>query len=215
MKAGLATLLLWVLASPGAAQEPFEPQDSVESRYGPYQLLRRRPSGSSLAEYRVVGRLAVTAERAAAAHLSRQFKPDRDGNRLELLAQEGPVQILYMFIPTPVVSDRDVVVRNEIRLDTASRVYRFEWRVASERGPPVPDGVVRIVRSDGSWEFRAAEDGGTHVVFTTLSDVGGRIPRWIVNRLYRGRVLAQFEQLLDELDTLPPDAAPADFLSAP
>ena len=42
----------------------------------------------------------------------------------------------------------------------------------------------------------------THVVFESLTDVGGAIPAWLVNRLYRFQVLGQFEDLRRKLDAL-------------
>jgi hypothetical protein len=193
--------LVTLLAPDPAAAADWEKLDSFESSPGPYELRRRQASGSSVTEYRIEAELGVGVDRAVRAHLARPADEDQ-----ELLVDQGDVQIVYLRIATPLIADRDLVLRNERRIDPEAGIYRFEWRAVPEQGPPVPDGVVRIERSEGSWVFQPRGDAHTQVVFTSLTDVGGRVPAWLVNRVYRGRVLSQFEGLLEGLDAPPTGA---------
>ncbi len=198
--------LALLLAAPVGASD-WEAVDSLESRHGPYQLLRRQQAGSPVTEYRIEAELGVPVERAVAAHVSPPPGGVPDDRRI--LSDDGEVQVVYMRISAPLIADRDLVLRRERSDDPETGLHRFAWRAVPDQGPPVPEGVVRIRRSEGSWEFRPAPAARTRVRFSSLTDVGGRVPAWVVNRVYRGRVLDEFETLLRKLDALSPDTAPS------
>jgi hypothetical protein len=171
-----------------------------------YVLYKRQAAGSAVAAYRLEADFSAPVERVAQAHLreapQRGGKEDGDRPRMRMLRDEGDVKIIYNYVSVPLVADRDLVLRSRQQLDPKAGVYRFLWHTVTDEGPPVPEGVVRIQRSEGMWEFTRVEPERTHVVFESLTDIGGSIPAWLVNRLYRGQVLGQFEDLRRKLGAL-------------
>lgn len=104
--------------------------------------------------------------------------------RLELLADTGDERLSYEQVAVPLARDRDYTVRLRKRVDQEAQRYEIMFAIANEAGPP-PDGShVRVAQIRGRWLIEPGRDGkGTRVRYEVLSDPGGIIPSWVVNRV--------------------------------
>ena len=93
-------------------------------------------------------------------------------------ASGASANYLKFDFPFP-VSDRDVVMRGRRVEESAKRVV-FEGSNVAGLVPEV-SGVVRIAMMRSRWEFRAAGDTATEVVYRQHMDAGGRLPAFALN----------------------------------
>jgi START domain-containing protein len=74
----------------------------------------------------------------------------------------------------------------------------------TDEGPPPSSRFVRVVTSAGHWHAEPAAGGGTDVTYTIRTDVGGRLPAWIVNRAQRETVPDVVRAMLTRARTTTP-----------
>jgi len=120
------------------------------------------------------------------------------------------VSWVYERFSPPVASDRDQVLRVEIRRDGLADGTEFElaWELDDGRGSPPPQGVVRTRRNRGAW--RVAPDGGaTRFSYWLALDPGGDVPAWIVDRGNRTQVPAVIAAVEEAARRLAADRAAA------
>jgi hypothetical protein len=192
-----------LLASGSLAQTGWELVESVEGP-GAHSLYRRQLPDARVAAFRLEGKV----DAPIAAVLEAQRRPPRstgDGPRRELLRRDGEVTVTYTYMPVPLLADRDLVLRQEHQHDASSGVHRFVWHTVDGEGPPPPEGVVRIQRSEGMWEFTPQGPGSTRLVLESLTDAGGSLPAWVVNRFYPGELRREWTGLIERIR----DPAPA------
>lgn len=115
-----------------------------------------------------------------------------------VLRDDGDVVLVYSYVEMPLVSDRDVVTRTERVTDPDEAVQRFEWH-ATDEGPAPLDGVVRLEKSSGYWEFRPLPGDRTFAVYESHADIGGSIPGWLVNRLMQDTVVDNLDALRERV----------------
>jgi ribosome-associated toxin RatA of RatAB toxin-antitoxin module len=104
--------------------------------------------------------------------------------RLELLSDSGDERLTYEQVAVPLARDRDYTIRLRKRVDQEAQRYEIVFAIANEAGPP-PDGShVRVAQIRGRWLIEPGRDGrGARVRYEVLSDPGGIIPSWVVNRV--------------------------------
>lgn len=123
--------------------------------------------------------------------------------RKTVLRDEDDVVVVYSYIDMPLVSDRDVISRCERDDDPEQGGYRYRW-FATDEGPAPLDGVIRLEKSDGSWEFRpapgAVSGDRTFAVYESHTEVGGAIPAWLVNSLMLDTVVDGVVKLRARVD---------------
>lgn len=167
----------------------------VIRQHGGVTLEKRPVPGSSYYEYRARGHTTV----AAAVAVQRIWDgigaehPPSIKKRM-VVRKSGDEMVVYDQIHTPVVSDRDVVVRLHKRAEGAGFVIRFED--AGALGPPPSPDYVRIPVVRGAWHVDPDPQGGAFVSYHCYSEPGGSIPAFLVRGAQQDQVLAEFEQVL-------------------
>jgi len=152
------------------------------------------------------------------------------------LTDFGHSRLVYQYLALPAVKDRHWVIRTRTNGPLWNRSDRTIWESSWELEPGAEDlideymaaGAIEKVtadqvadavvtpRNDGCWLLVDLPDGRCFVAYQDLSDIGGKVPAWLVNELgpsglaglvqkveARGR---QIEDFFDE--QRPPPAAP-------
>ncbi|NNL65297.1 MAG: hypothetical protein HKP30_03540 [Myxococcales bacterium] len=179
-----------------AAQVPWQLEHRDDDPERGYVLYKRMPPGSDFAAYRLEAVIDAPPERVARAARENLLDPEQTQSnvRKQILRNDGDVVIVYSYIDLPLVSDRDALTRAERSFDHRTQSYRLSWRNTDE-GPPPPEGVVRVGKSEGSWLFEPAPDGRTKVTYESHSESPGVIPAWVVNSVMNGTVVDGFDKL--------------------
>jgi hypothetical protein len=83
------------------------------------------------------------------------------------------------------VSDRDVVLKTSLEVDTARQtvVTRF-WSISSPLKGPVAD-VVRMPSLKGFYRLKVIDKDRTHVTYQVDADPGGSLPDWLAESASR------------------------------
>jgi hypothetical protein len=167
---------------------------------GAHLLYRRELPDARVAAFRLEGSVDAPIERVLAAQrAAAERSGESDGPRRQLLRREGEVTVTYTYMPVPLLADRDLVLRQEHTHDPATGIHRFVWHTISGEGPPPPDGVVRIERSEGMWEFTPQGATRTRLVLESLTDAGGSLPAWVVNRFYPRELRRPWDGLIAKI----------------
>jgi len=176
-----------------------------------YELYQRDVAGSGYDRYRLEAVVDEPIERVIRAIRIRRMD-DRylgEGFTRTVLHRDGDDSVTYIKMQMSLVKDRDVALRSNWGFDEKRGVYRDEWRTANEEAPPLPDGVVRMTKSEGFWELTPVDAGHTRVVYESHADPGGRVPSWIANSILGDQVIGQIATLRRILDEHRQDVAAA------
>lgn len=108
--------------------------------------------------------------------------------------------------PTFLVSDRDLVLRQDIRRIDATHA-QIDLTGLPE-AVPAEKGFVRIKHFEGSWLFEETA-GGLKVVYEGVIDPSGALPAWVTNVMVVDTPFETLRKLRDVAAKRPPAAAPA------
>ena len=194
-----AVFVAALAAAPALAQQ--DGWQKVEEVKGPgaHTLYRRQLPDSRVAAFRLEGAVDAPIARVLEARSAGEkagAKQDDDGPRRELLRRDGDVTVTYTYMPVPLLADRDLVLLQTHSQDPATGVHRFVWHTIEGEGPAPPEGVVRIQRSEGMWEFTPEGDARTRLVLESLTDAGGSLPAWVVNSFYPRELRREWNGLI-------------------
>ncbi len=186
MRASPLPTLLAIALSVCASARPALADDweHVSDKDG-VRLDRRRVPGSSYYEVRATASSPLSPARLAAAiwadrHDGRFTAKNRRSHRL--IADRGDEQVVYERMATPVVKDRDYVVRLRRSGDPEAGRFRVDFRIdESGEGPGPQPGCVRAKDIWGTWTVARGRDGGSELVYIVHSDPGGAIPAFLVH----------------------------------
>jgi ribosome-associated toxin RatA of RatAB toxin-antitoxin module len=104
--------------------------------------------------------------------------------RLDLLSESGDERVAYEQVAVPLARDRDYTIRLLKRVDPEAHRYEIVFVTANEAGPPPDKGHVRVAEIRGRWLIEPGRDGkGSLVRYEVISQPGGAIPTWVVNRV--------------------------------
>ncbi len=111
-------------------------------------------------------------------------------------------QYLLNDFPWP-AADREMLIRNQISQDPATRVTRIslesvaedELPASSRDAVPKAKGVKRVTALRGYFELTPQEDGTTNVVFQLHLDPAGGLPSGLVNSLIVDNPFETLKQL--------------------
>jgi sterol desaturase/sphingolipid hydroxylase (fatty acid hydroxylase superfamily) len=104
--------------------------------------------------------------------------------RLDLLSESGDERVTYEQVAVPLARDRDYTVRLHKHVDQGIQRYEILFASANDAGPP-PDGShVRVAQIRGRWLIEpGSQNKGAKVKYEVLSEPGGSIPTWLINRV--------------------------------
>ena len=200
----LRLLLYCVLAlapaSAAVAGSEWAPGASGEGRGYEYQLSSRE-GDDGLVHYRIRGR--IDAPPAALVRAARVIAADPtrapEGQKRQLLSRTAKAFVVYTRIDLPpLFGDRDIITRGVTSIDGASGVHRIRWRAIEYPTLPPVDGVVRIASAEGRWEFTPIEGSASNVMYDTHMDLGGSLPRWLIQGMLSDTVVDSYENLARE-----------------
>lgn len=81
----------------------------------------------------------------------------------------------------PLISDRDVVVKSDLRILKKERGIEILVKNVKDELGPEQDGVVRMEALDLKWRLVAVSKDETDVTYEVQADPGGSLPMWLVN----------------------------------
>jgi hypothetical protein len=172
-----------------AADEPWK-------RYGEKNgvlVERRAVPGSKYFEHRgsvTVAQPPATVESAIWAGVT--DTPPKTVKKRTVVTRSDDEFVVYDEYSTPVVSDRDAVIRihrgpGEIRFQTVGGV-----------GPPLNPHYVRLPIVRGGWTI-LPEGTGSRLIYTCYSEPGGSVPAWMVRGPQADQIFADVQRILDRL----------------
>jgi hypothetical protein len=97
----------------------------------------------------------------------------------KVLARADRTLLVYQRLGLPLVADRDYTMSVSWGAEGAVRWARFA--TANEEGPPPREGIVRMPLHEADWRLVPGARGGTHATYTLRLDLGGSVPRWLVD----------------------------------
>jgi ribosome-associated toxin RatA of RatAB toxin-antitoxin module len=152
---------------------------------------RRSIAGSAFAEIRATAQSLLSPsavfETVWGHRDYMQFIPHL--TRLDILSDTGDERVIYEQVKLPLASDRDYTVRLRKRVDTVAQRYEIDFASANDVGPPPDSGHQRVRSIRGSWMIEPGPDGaGSTVRYEIVTDPGGSLFVWIVNRAQRTAV---------------------------
>ena len=199
MKALMLALLM--VASPIWAQssDSWETTREGEGR-GEVTTYARKVAESPVKAFKGVVELqaspaAVLAVITAVDTFPEWIFQNRDAERL---TSEDKERILMSFKGIWPVSDRDVVLANELSQDPATGVITLH-SVNAEGYLAKRNGYVRIPALDNQFTITPLADGWVRVKFETFVDPGGSVPVWLANLVATKAPLDTLEGIRDQL----------------
>lgn len=166
--------------------------------------LERRPvPGSSYYEHRAVVELPV----APAAAADDVWSALRGGDMATLkhrdvLAESANELLLYDQIRTPVVSDRDYVIKVTRSYDPDHGRTAFRCMTVANVGPPVAAGHVRIPIIRAGWVVEPTPSRGTRLTYYAYSEPGGLITAILARGAQADRSMADILHMAHRLRRL-------------
>jgi len=153
------------------------------------------PAATRVLVNRAEDRFAFSAEIALRAAYMVATRPELapPGHERALLSEGANEAITYARVPAPLIADRDVATRVAIERD--GERARIRWREANESAPPLPAGVVRIVRSRGVLELVPDGPCACRVRHEAEVDPGEALPLWLARSFFAREMKAQREQI--------------------
>jgi len=147
------------------------------------EVYTRPVQGSGVDEFKGVAELGGDVEAILAVLRNSAGFKDWFPNTVEsrLLARDGVVTYQYSVMGAPwPISQRDNVIRSELRRDEATGVVDIGVEAAPNYYPEQP-GRVRVRKAHGAWKLEPLGPRRTRVTFRMHLEPGGGIPEWLIN----------------------------------
>jgi len=190
-------LLSLLVAAPARADwEKFSDKEGVLVEW-------RKVEGSRVREIRATGEIAQPLAKLVAVlrdieHWP-QFMPPTEA--VEVYDDRGDLRRMHVTINPAMVSRRDYCVEVVWKVQATSA--ESHWVQIPQGCPPPKKGVVRHLRTDGSWKLRTLGERRTLVEYQAITDPAGNIPGWIVDRATAKTMRGMFHSLLRRAAELP------------
>lgn len=205
----LVTLLL--APSQTLAADPVEPRsprapaswEAGDRDQGPgfsYQIFSHVDPDEDFVRYQVRGTIEASPQRLRDSVRVIAADPEHapSGHTRRMIEASPSDFVVHTYIALPLLSDRDIVTRGVRSVDAASGIHRIEWRAVHDPRAPESSDAIRIDQAAGFWEFAPNGDGTTRVTYETYLDLGGSIPRWLVNAMMPDMVAGNFADVASE-----------------
>jgi hypothetical protein len=117
---------------------------------------------------------------------------------LKVLNKNESIAYSRIGSPFPLISDRDVIFKSEIKFVEKEKKIIASFTKESDRLKPAPSGVVRVTKMKGLWVLKALNDKQTQVTYEVMSDPSGLLPKWLVNLANKRMPLRTIQKLRDQ-----------------
>jgi hypothetical protein len=200
----LVALTSLALAVPCAAQAAgdWEPAGNQKQGSGyAYQVFSRQNEDEPFVRYQVRGTIDAPVEvvQRTASRVTRDPAHAPKGQKRTILFEDEDEAVVLTEIDLPAMfSDRDVITRGKISVDPATGVRRIDFKTAEYASAPPKDGVIRLDKTGGYWEFVPNGDERSKVTFETYVDLGGSLPLWFVSGGMAKTASTSFEEVARE-----------------
>lgn len=100
-----------------------------------------------------------------------------------VLSRESGSLVTYQRFSTPLVKDRDYVLRIQSESRPApggGTIYCNKWKAALDAGPAEKPGIIRVKTNEGYWLLEPTGET-TRATYKIFIDPGGVIPAMVVN----------------------------------
>jgi len=102
---------------------------------------------------------------------------------------------VYQKLKMPVISDRDYTLHVTWGDEAGGMFMKF---TTSDKGPPVPHGVVRMPEHEGTWHLTKTATG-SHATYEVKMDLGGSVPMGMARKNVAKSIPDFFEGLRGQL----------------
>lgn len=143
----------------------------------------RRVDGARVRQIRATGTVEQPLSRLLAVLKDIEHYPDfmPPTEAVEVLKVDATTKWVHVTINPPWVSRRDYCVA--VRwTQFADGTVGSAWSQFDDGCPAPQKGVVRHARTEGTWRLRAVDDKHTYVEYTAITDPGGSLPAWMIDR---------------------------------
>jgi hypothetical protein len=103
---------------------------------------------------------------------------------LQTLSDDRAIVYNRTDVPWP-VADRDVVLDTRFETASAGRLVTLTFENTDPNLKPPPPRVVRMPKLSGFYRLWKIDANTTKVVYQVEADIGGRVPKWIAERVAR------------------------------
>ncbi len=158
------------------------------------RIFSRKVPGTAVHELRGEATIGLPAARIFALICDLDAYPGVMPRTTEsrLLRRDVDAAWYYMVIDPPWIARRDFCVRAErSHLPDGSLVA--SWTLDGEGCPAPRPGYVRLPRNEGKWVLTPLGDASTALSYQALTDPGGTIPKWLVNKGAPGGIVDVIE----------------------
>ncbi len=146
-------------------------------------IYTRPVEGSDIKEFKAEGMVDIHIDEIVAllqdSDRFQEWFPNTSDSRL--IKRDGDISYQYSVMQTPwPISDRDNIFRSVTTRDTSTGSVHISIEAAPKEIPE-NDGLHRVTRATGSWQFTPEGADKTLVVFVMHLEPGGGLPDWLVN----------------------------------
>lgn len=119
------------------------------------------------------------------------------------LLDQGHSRLVYQYLELPGIKDRHWIIRTRTNgvlwLASDRTIWESSWELDPAAGQLIRgyfdagsienvseeqvDAAIVTPRNDGCWLLIDLPDGRTYIAYQDLSDIGGKVPAWLVNEL--------------------------------
>jgi hypothetical protein len=167
-------------------------------------LERRAVAESRYYEYRARGRTPVSPALATASiwdGIGDEHSPTL--KHRSILSRSDDELVVYDQIRTPVVNDRDVIIRIHRVADARAGAFAITFESVGDGPGPTP-GYVRLPVVRGEWRVEPDAAGGALLSYRCYSEPGGAVPAFLVRSVQQSQVLELFERALARMAPVAP-----------
>jgi len=184
----LAFLCFSFIAGQGLAAEP---RWEIATQKEGITVFARKAEGENIAEVKAVGLIQAPCEEVWKILIDldnyTRNMPYTEVARSLGSEDNGKTLYFYTVLNAPFVSRRDYVLKMEdvSEWKEGKGFLKLRWSVAKDANQRVPPkaGMVRLTLSEGYWLLEPRDAGKTtFATYYLLTDGGGSLPAWIVNR---------------------------------
>lgn len=165
-------------------------------------VFSRTHPGSSVAEMKAIGMIDGSPREVWTSlrdypHYT-ETMPYTEEAKVLSTEEGGKVLYFYSVINAPLTSRRDYVIKivDESDAKDSAGTLKLTWKAATEKAPPLREGIVRVTLNDGYWILEPRDQGAkTFATYYLYTEPGGSVPKWIVNKANGTAVPAVFKAI--------------------